>query len=177
MKLEIKEIWKDIPEHEGEYQVSNLGRVRSIERYVTHNYGGLKLVPFKYMKLSKSNNGYYGLSLKRKRKSIHRLVAIAFIENKNNLPCINHIDGDKSNNNFFNLEWVNHSQNLKHAFENNLRSNKGIKHPQSKLTEVQIKEIRNLYNKGIQHKIISDMFSISKSYVGTIGRKITWKHV
>jgi YesN/AraC family two-component response regulator len=173
----MKEIWKDIPGYENEYQVSNLGRVKSLERYVNHNYGGLKLVYEKYMKLSKSNNGYYGLSLKRKRKSIHRLVAITFIENKNNLPCINHIDGDKSNNCVSNLEWVNYSQNLKHAFDNNLRSSKGTKHPQCKLTEKEVKQIRELYNKGLDHKTIADMFSISKSYVGTIGRKITWKHV
>lgn len=118
------EIWKDIPGYEGRYKVSNYGRVKSLARVVirsdnkkyTHkecimkhrvNRWGYHLVP-----LSISNGA------NRQRKyMVHRLVAMAFIENPNNYPQINHIDGDKSNNTPSNLEWCTNSTNQSHAWK------------------------------------------------------------
>lgn len=91
------------------YQVSNLGNVRSLFRYK------------KQLKPCKNNIGYLYVNLyknkKIKRLSIHRLVAKAFIDNPENLPQVNHIDGDKFNNNISNLEWVTASQNVSHRFK------------------------------------------------------------
>lgn len=104
-----EEIWKDITGYEGLYQVSNLGRVKSLYD------GGHKC--FRYLILKPSiNNGYLYVKLtvngKCKSKAIHRLVAEAFIPNPDNLEQINHIDENKQNNNIENLEWCTRSYNL-----------------------------------------------------------------
>ena len=99
------EIWKDIEGFEGRYQISSWGRVR--------NKDGMILKP--YM----NNKGYFKISLQEGRKAIkkriHRLVAIAFVPNPKNLPQVNHMDGNKQNNSYTNLEWVTNKENLIHA--------------------------------------------------------------
>ena len=107
------EIWKDIVGYEGHYEVSNFGRLRSNKPKF---YG--------IMNPSYTNKGYvrYGLSLNNKQIifTIHRLVAIHFIPNPENKPEVNHIDGDKQNNNVSNLEWCTHQENMGHAKQNGL---------------------------------------------------------
>lgn len=96
------EIWKDIQNYEGLYQVSNLGRVKSIiKKIILKNM--VDKCGYEYVHLSKNNV--------QKRKSIHRLVAETFLDNKNNLPCVNHKDENKQNNNINNLEWCTYSYN------------------------------------------------------------------
>lgn len=94
----MKEIWKDIKGFEGIYQVSNLGRIKSL-------HFKRELI----MKLNLKKNGYYQVRLKNEGKSkdylVHRLVAEAFIPNPNNYPQVNHIDENKQNNKVENLEW------------------------------------------------------------------------
>jgi hypothetical protein len=131
------ELWMDIKEFKNYYQVSNLGRIRSLDRFVIANkYGGLKLLKGKIMKLTKTKgrNNKYGYLVVNLRKQgfnkvcfIHSSVAKAFIENKNNLPTVNHKDGNKLNNNVDNLEWNTYSENNQHALNNNLRSPRGRK--------------------------------------------------
>ena len=115
MKDEI-EIWKDIIGYEGIYQVSNLGNVKSFHNSKINN--GFVLKP------SKSKKGYLIVYLSKnsimKSIKIHRLVAIAFIENKSNKPQVNHINGNKTDNNVNNLEWVTNSENMLHAYSNGL---------------------------------------------------------
>ena len=123
----MEEIWKDIEGYEGIYQVSNLGRVRSLDRLVPAacalskgnqvvNYlrKGVILKPHI---AGKSGYQYVALSIGDKPKycRVHRLVACAFIPNPDNLPEVNHIDEDKSNNRVDNLEWVTHIQNEHHG--------------------------------------------------------------
>lgn len=101
------EIWKDIEGYEGLYQISNLGNVKSLN----YNHTGLE----KRLKPQKSNKGYLRIELckngKKKKFSIHELVADTFIENPNNLPCVNHKDENKINNNVENLEHCTYSYN------------------------------------------------------------------
>lgn len=101
------EIWKDIKDYEGLYQVSNLGRVKSLANRSNHKKE-LILKQHKY-------KGYYKVNLckngKRKLCSVHRLVAEAFIQNPENLPCVNHKDENKLNNCIENLEWCTHGYN------------------------------------------------------------------
>lgn len=113
-----KEIWKDVVGYEGYYEVSNFGNVRSIDRYVNHSSGGERISKGKYLK-QQILKGYKRVQLSKERKVkhhfVHRLVAFAFIPNPNNLPEINHIDEDKTNNNVENLEWCDTKYNINYG--------------------------------------------------------------
>ncbi len=94
----MKEIWKDIPDYEGLYQISNLGRVQSYYRTK------------KLLSIHLDRYGYYYVALCKKgkviKKKIHRLLSITFIPNPNNHSDVHHIDGNKINNSLVNLEWI-----------------------------------------------------------------------
>ena len=112
------ELWKAIAGYEGLYEVSNFGRVRSIERYRKSKNGSVAPVKSRYLK-PKINRGYYMYSLSKNAKlhfhNAHRLVAEAFIPNPLNLPQINHKDEDKLNNFVENLEWCDASYNTRYS--------------------------------------------------------------
>lgn len=113
------EVWKDINGFEGKYQVSDLGNVKSLNRQTLRKDG--KIVSFKEcnLKYRFHYNGYASVCINKKNYLVHRLVANAFI-NKNsdkNLD-VNHIDCNKSNNHYENLEWVTKSENIQHAIQN-----------------------------------------------------------
>lgn len=124
------EIWKDIKGFEGYYQVSNYGNIKSLTRF-----DGIRERKGQEIKQSLKYNGYLQVGLrknsKRKFFSVHRLVAIHFLDNPENKPQVNHIDCNKQNNNINNLEWATSKENLHHAKINGLRNNmpKGEKHP------------------------------------------------
>jgi len=103
------EIWKDVVGFEGYYQVSSLGRVRSLDRVITNKRGIMTNLKGFVKKLTPDSKGYMVVTLSRNGKDtcgfVHRLVAEAFIPNKEKLPFINHKDEVKDNNNVGNLEW------------------------------------------------------------------------
>lgn len=111
----MQEIWKDIEDFEGMYQISNLGRVRSLGMSFTRTDFKPYTRKPQFMKPIKNRVGYLSVELHNKgyskRYLIHRLVAQAFIPNKDNLPEINHIDENKTNNCVDNLEWCTHKYN------------------------------------------------------------------
>lgn len=120
-----KEIWKDIEGYENYYQISNLGNIKSLPRKIINNKG-YYISKEKILSAGLSASGYMHIALcrfgKNKTFKIHRLKAIAFIPNPENKPCINHIDGNKLNNDIYNLEWCTHSENHKHAFKIGLKT-------------------------------------------------------
>lgn len=116
----MKEIWHDIKGYEGLYQVSTYGNVKSLKRiikYRNHNY----LKQENIMKVF-INRGYVQVRLCKKgkcvTKKVHRIVAETFISNPHNKPCVNHIDGDKSNNHVDNLEWCTYRENSMYYINN-----------------------------------------------------------
>lgn len=117
------EVWKDVQGYEGYYQVSNLGRVKNLERKIPSGYC-MRTIPERVLKNNVNEFGYLYVILykdtKPKKHKIHRLVANAFIDNPESKRCVNHIDGNKQNNCVENLEWATHSENMKHASEKNL---------------------------------------------------------
>lgn len=120
MLNEHEEIWKDIEGFEGQYQVSDLGRVMSL--VTNHGKPQRKLKP-----QHERNYLYVNLSIKDRghTKDVHRMVAKAFVPNPDSKPMVNHIDGSKLNNNASNLEWVTCSENHKHAYASGLRASDG----------------------------------------------------
>lgn len=106
----MQEVWRDIRGYEGAYKISTYGRIKSYQKTSM----GVLLHPG----LQNSGYRYIGL-VKKKRKFylVHRLVAITFLHNPNNYPCVNHKDGDKTNNYLDNLEWVSYSDNIRHAID------------------------------------------------------------
>lgn len=123
------EEWKDIKNYEGLYQISNWGRVKSLEKLVnaSNQCGKKHLRPVKERILKARVNkwGYYEVTLSKNSKTktfrVNRLVAITFIPNPNNYPVVNHINGIKKDNSVENLEWCTYSENLKHAFRTGLK--------------------------------------------------------
>ena len=100
----MKEIWKDIEGQEGHYQVSNFGRVRSLDFPVWNGVAWF-IKKGKVLKQKESNSGYLCVNLSHKTTYVHRLVAKAFVENKHSYPQVNHKDENKHNNYANNLEW------------------------------------------------------------------------
>ena len=163
------EEWKDIKGYEGLYQVSNLGRVKNrhgrilksiIDRYGYITYGLSKKSIIKYFKS-------------------HRLVAIHFISNSDNLPEVNHINGIKTDNRVENLEWCTSSQNQIHAFKIGLQtSHKGEECYNSKLTEKQVLEIRAKYiPKKYTQQNLANEYGVTRSTVQEIISNKIWRHI
>lgn len=116
----MREIWKDINGYEGLYRISNLGKVVSIPREILRRGGKPLKIKGGQKKLGIGSNGYYRVGLydgngHKKMLSVHRLLAIAFIPNPDNKPCINHKDSDKLNLSITNLEWVTYQENTDHS--------------------------------------------------------------
>ena len=132
------EQWKDVIGFEDSYQISNYGRVRSKDRFIKVCGNGERLIKGQIIKPSVCKNGYYEVMLSRNKKRkvylLHRLVAIHFIENPNNLPQINHKDEDITNNRVDNLEWCTSKYNANYGTRNARCNEKVIRKPVKQLT-------------------------------------------
>ena len=117
-----EEIWKDIKDYEGLYQVSNLGRVKSLKREIIRNKYGRLPVPEKILSLEKTtSSGYKKIWIYKDKKgkevNVHRLVAEAFLKQEYPNNIVNHLNGIKTDNRLENLEWTTYSKNGKHSYK------------------------------------------------------------
>ena len=176
------EVWKDVPGFEGIYRVSNLGMVRSLDRVKKDGrrmYGRIR-------KPHRDSCGYMLVQLykdnEKKHYSIHRLVALAFIPNPDNLPQVNHKDEVRDHNTVDNLEWctVLYNQNYGHRKERTSSSSRGEKNARAILTEKQVKEIRNTYIPGDKQfgiRALSNRYGVKYVTIQKIVQHRIWKHI
>lgn len=147
------EIWKPIPEFNNEYEVSTLGRIRSIHKLIIKSNGHNYTRVSKILKPSLNDSGYYagGISLMNRMHGyvVHRIVAEVFIPNIENKATVNHINGIKIDNRIENLEWMTNSENCQHSFDTGLQKPKrGELNGMAKLIREQVEMIRELKIKG-----------------------------
>ena len=152
------------------YYVTECGRVTATKAtaYLKHQIGW---------------GGYYQVTLYLNKKAvrfyIHRIIAELYVENPNNYPCVNHIDGDKLNNSIENLEWCTMSQNTRHAISTGLfQAARGEKQHTSKLTEKQVLRIRKLYqDRKMTQKELGKKYKVNPSTISDIITRVSWKHI
>ena len=150
--VSTRELWSYIPNYLG-YQASTLGNIRNKStEYVLKPY--------------LTNRGYHTVGFtvngKKKRLYIHRLVASTFLDNNDNLPEVNHINGIKTDNRITNLEWSTGSTNILHAYSTGLRK--------SKLTPQDKQQILQLLQQGMTHRTLGKLFNVSHSTIGSLAR-------
>jgi hypothetical protein len=169
------EIWKNIPNYEGLYQISNLGNVKSFPRH------GTRTKEERILKQSLDTSGYPQVCLtknsNKKTWLIHILLGKLFIDNPHNKPEINHKDGIKTNYSLDNLEWNTKKENMIHAVKNGLHT-RGESHSSSKLTEKKVLKIRELYaSKAYSISKLSNLFSVHIATISDIVRRRYWKFI
>lgn len=164
-----QEIWKDIKGYESFYQVSNYGRVKSLKRKRKGRNGFDVNVREKLLKHKINRYGYVTYSIckysKIKQFTSHRLVAITFLENEYNLPQINHINGNKLDNNVNNLEWCDNQHNMKEAYR--LGLSKARKSKDNSLSKkvckikngVIVKQYDSLTDASLDNKVVKSAIS------------------
>ncbi len=142
---------------------------RIIEDYVVYNDGTIYSLQSKiFMKSQENTNGYLFVKMSGKLKSIHRLVGKLFIPNPDNKKEINHIDGNKQNNNVDNLEWVSPSENIQHKINKLGKDHRGSKNGMAKLTLEDVDKIKMLYQAGYTQKKLGEMFNITQGKISKV---------
>lgn len=163
----MNEVWKVIESASG-YSVSSLGRIRNDQTGLV-------------MKERRNPEGYCFAALRslgrRRDVSVHRLVAAAFIDNPEDKPCVNHIDGNKSNNSVNNLEWCTKSENSKHSFAVGLQSTVGELHPRAKLGEAKVRVMRRCAELGLRNIDIASWFGVNPITASAAIHGRNWGHV
>ena len=173
-----KEIWKKIKGLNGNYSVSNHGRIMAHAKETVRG-GHVMRLKERIMKTPPNNWGYcYVLPTisykKTKTLRVHRLVAEAFLPNPNNYPYVNHVDGIKTNNHADNLEWCDQKHNLNHAMKlTGGWQKRGQESGKTKLTNKQVLKMCEMFESHTD-KELSAVFKVTPSNVNCIRRGITW---
>lgn len=178
----MNEIWRPVPGYNNAYEASSFGRIRSIDRIGLGRFRSGKQVARKFsgVVLSPriSNSGYLRCLMAGKTVSAHRVIAEAFIANPSALPCVNHIDGCKTNNQPANLEWCSHKENTAHAHSTGLLVPKTCQESHAaKLTDNQVREIRNLMQECVSQRQIAAMFGMSQRAIAAISTGRSWANL
>jgi hypothetical protein len=178
----MQEIWKDVVGFEGLYKVSNLGNVIGAGKsWVWGMYNNITTRPESESKKSIDTCGYYQVWLSKngrgKHYLVHRLIAKAFLDNPENKKDVNHKNGNKLDNVLDNLEWATRSENIIHAFKNNLKKpSSGSKHGMSRLKEDDVLKIRELVGKHTKLEL-AEMFGVGRRNINNIVNYKSWTHI
>lgn len=171
----MKERWKAIPEYEGYYEVSDQGRVRSLDRVITHERNKSYIRKGRLLSLTTHSQGYrcvhFTVNRKTKNLYVHRLVLQAFMGNKKGMDC-NHINGAKHDNRLKNLEWCTRSENIQHAFDTGLRKDLNRKLQDEEVLSV----CKDLLN-GVTNKEISEKYNVESSLISQIATEKSYKDI
>lgn len=168
----MKEEWRDVIGFNGKYKVSNLGNIKSFY----HNK-----VEGKIKKQVINSHGYPAISVqiegrKCRLRPVHRLVALAFLPSAVGKTHVNHIDGDKLNNEVNNLEWITHAENIKHGFKIGLYNNAGENNGRSVLTNEQAQHIRKIKETdGTSIQSLANVFGVSQTTIWKLLNNLTYK--
>lgn len=168
-----KEEWRWIPGYEDRYEISDLGRVRSYR-----GSRGIRLREPQIRTASPDSKGYHVIKLyKNDRRAfrLSRLVLTIFKGDGTGLQA-SHLDGNVDNNNLSNLTWETPLQNSARQVQHGTRR-RGEDRPAAKLTEKQVRKIRQLRNEGITHAILASLFKVSSGNVSDICNRKSWTHV
>jgi hypothetical protein len=187
------EEWRPVVGWEGLYEVSNLGRVRSLDRRIPDRYHTIgiskkgRLLKLSLKSLSRQQRSvgitkkyvavYLSISGKGGQKLVHHLVLDAFVGLRPEGFECNHIDGNKTNNNVANLEWVSRQQNSDHALQKGLRKVHGEYSGSARFTDEEILRMRQLAKSGMVINHIAKIFKVKHSYLQDIIRGKNWKHL
>lgn len=175
----MERTWKRIPGF-SLYEASDLGEIR------THNWKNKGIT--RVMKPALDAGGYLRTVLKSDDGKyvtikVHRIIAQTFIENPENKPVVNHINGIPNDNRVSNLEWCTLSENSRHSFQIGISSNKGEHNPAATLTDDQVREILSNYQfgkkgrSGITKQQLADKYNTSFTVIKQIVQRKTWKHL
>lgn len=175
----MSRFWKEIPGFDGKYSISKDGKIRSL-----YSRWGKRKNPME-LSVWQQDKGYKCVKLTRnngsKKYYIHKLLAQAFIPNPENKPCVNHKDGDPTNNKLSNLEWATYSEDQKHAHKSGLNNKDyatGQNNNLSKLTENEVLEIRAAHKLDcFNYTEMADAYDVSDVTIRNIIKRKTWKHI
>lgn len=167
--MENVEVWKDVVGYDGKYQVSCLGRIKSL----------YKRRSSRILSQKNDRDGYLSICLcknnMKKHFRTHRLVCDSFIENPSSLPVVNHINGIKNDNRVENLEWTSVLENIRHSWKTGLSNRKiGENNFHSKLTEKIVLEIRS---SSLSRKELANTYKVSPELIGLVINRKSWIHI
>lgn len=173
-----EEIWKDVVGYEGFYKISSKGRVLSLARKGKGSPNSNRILK------PGISSGYHTLIFRKNSKSIpiqiHRIIAIAFLQNLHDYTQVNHKNGIKTDNRVENLEWCTPSENILHCILNGRRDTaKGSRKPNATLNEEQVLKIKIFLKKrgNISFEMVAEMFGVKYGVIQNISSGRCWKHV
>lgn len=186
--MQSNETWRTVPGYEGHYEVSIDGRVRSLDRQILRADGKPLTVRGRIMKTAVSGRGYSRLTLVKDgvqwRAGVHQVVARAWlpaprrrIGARRGEFVVNHKDGNKLNNHATNLEYITADANVRHARAAGVLSAKGAKNNKAKLTEDDVRAIRERYSLGEVQTSLAAAFKVNQTTISLIVRRKGWEHV
>lgn len=175
-----QENWREIPGFEGYYEVSDIGRVKSVERSFIDKNGKKTRYPSKILRVGSGKTSPYlatNLSMDNvvKKYLVHRLVAMSFLSNWKSDCEVNHIDGNVYNNNINNLEMCTRKENFQHSIDKKLKNDSGQFSSNAKLSNIDAERIRKLNDLGVTQKDLGTVFNVCKQTINNIVNLTTYR--